>query len=305
MRKNKEKPSIFKKMQLGIIAFFTFIASAYYIKDWYVILLEYLGKWYFVVALILIAVSLFAFVYYIFLTYHLNISKRDGTFPESSMTENIKKYTYERVDCVKFYDAIAEVYDIDNSKEIWVTHRTIAKIVYTYASKQNITSILDIGGGTGTLLFDVLSLNEKLQWTYVDNSKNMCDIFRRKSEEQGLNIKIINNSFDTVLSQLGTDYDIIVLSFLFSSLPILPDLKRIDNLLKKGGMIIFADADREYAKRLPYTVLNNDAEHTLQTKPWKLSEVINAFMNIGFKVVDQNLIQKNHETYSHIIIFQK
>jgi ubiquinone/menaquinone biosynthesis C-methylase UbiE len=302
-----ENPTPVKKFSLGIVAFFSIIGSLYYLKAWYPLLLEYIGDPVLVVVFYLLLISLFGFAYFLFLTYHLKISKRNNNDLTESIpiTNIVKKSSYDRIDCVKFYDAIAEVYDIDNSKEIWVTHRAIAKIIYSYASKQSKTSLLDIGGGTGTLLFDVLSLNEKLDWTYVDNSKKMCEIFRKNVEEQKLEAKIINESFDAVLSQLKRDYDIIVLSFLFSSLPVLPDLTRISNLLKDGGMIIFADADREYAKRLPYTVLNNDTEHTLNTKPWKLSEIINVFMKIGFKPIDQNLITKNSETYSHIVIFQK
>ncbi|MCX6285626.1 MAG: class I SAM-dependent methyltransferase [Bacteroidetes bacterium] len=307
MKTNFETPSNRKKFSLGVVAFFTFIASAYYIKAWYPDLLVLLGNWKFVVLFYAIMILGFGFVYYLFLTFHLKIIKRIND-KQSEVEQNfktVKEYTYDRVDCVKFYDAIADVYDIDNSKEIWVTHRAIAKIVYSYASKQSKTSILDIGGGTGTLLFDILSLNEKLDWTYVDISKNMCSIFKQKSDEQEMKVEIINNSFDAVLSQLKNKYDIIVLSFLFSSLPIIPDLTRIINLLKDGGIIIFADADREYTKRLPYKVLRGDTEHKLLTKPWKLSDVHNAFMGIGFKVVAQNLIKKNMETYSHIVIFQK
>ncbi|EKE06297.1 MAG: hypothetical protein ACD_19C00019G0001 [uncultured bacterium] len=302
-----ESPTLFKKISPGIVAFFSFLGSIYILIDWYPILFKYFGDSGLVVGIYLLAITLFVFFSYSSFTYQLKISKRNNNDVTNSIpiTNIVKKNCYDRIDCVNFYDAIAEVYDIDNSKEIWVTHRAIAKIVYSYASKQRKTSILDIGGGTGTLLFDVLSLNEKLNWTYVDNSKKMCEIFKKNVDEQKLEAKIINDTFDTVLSQLKRDYDIIVLSFLFSSLPVLPDLSRIPNLLKEGGIIIFADADREYAKRLPYTVVNNDTEHTLLTKPWKLSEIINAFMKIGLKVAGQNLITKNSETYSHIVIFQE
>jgi len=70
-------------------------------------------------------------------------------------------------------------------------------------------------------------------------------------------------------------------------------------------MIIFADADREYSKRLPYRVLKDGIAYILQTQPWKLVEILNAFKEIGFKGDAQPAIKKDGNAYSHIVIFQK
>jgi ubiquinone/menaquinone biosynthesis C-methylase UbiE len=222
---------------------------------------------------------------------------------EKKDVKNEKNYT--RNDCVNFYDNIADHYDIDNSKEIWVTHRAIAKELNILARTKKDLSVLDVGGGTGTLLFDLLSFNESIAWTYVDASQKMFEKFKEKCSSLDQKIEIYNENFDTILGWQNKKYDVIVISFLFSSLSRIPNLHRIKDLLNKNGKIIFADADREYSKRLPYRVVINDTAHILDTKPLKLADILAEFSSIGFMNNVLPTIKKNEVTYSHVVVFEE
>lgn len=216
-----------------------------------------------------------------------------------------KKQDYTRSDCINFYNSIADYYDIDNSKEIWVTHRAVAKELNVHARGKDNLSVLDIGGGTGTLLFDLLSFNDSIDWTYVDASQKMFEIFKAKCDKLGQNIELHNERFDTILDWENKTFDVIIISFLFSSLPNIPNLSRIKKLLNKKGKIIFADADREYSKRLPYRVVANNVAHVLDTKPLRLADVLAEFSSIGFINTVLPTIKKDDETYSHVVVFEE
>jgi ubiquinone/menaquinone biosynthesis C-methylase UbiE len=133
----------------------------------------------------------------------------------------------------------------------------------------------------------------------------MCEIFKEKCKNLEQKIEIYNDNFDTILGWQNKKFDIIIISFLFSSLPRIPNLQRIKNILNKNGKIIFADADREYSKRLPYRVVANDTAHILDTKPLKLADVLAEFSSIGFMNNVLPTIKKNEETYSHVVVFEE
>ena len=99
--------------------------------------------------------------------------------------------------------------------------------------------ILDIGGGTGTLAIDLVSLGGKV--TILDPEKNMTNIARKKCKE----LKIINGYSNNI--DLGdSSIDIVIMRDTFHHIlkkeKTLVECKRV---LKDSGKILIYDFDKK------------------------------------------------------------
>ncbi|WP_288221199.1 class I SAM-dependent methyltransferase [uncultured Clostridium sp.] len=99
--------------------------------------------------------------------------------------------------------------------------------------------VLDIGGGTGTLAMNLISLGAKV--TVLDPEINMTNIAKRKSKE----LKVING-YSHNINLEDSSIDIIIMRDSFHHIIKKEEtLKECKRVLKNDGMILIYDFDKK------------------------------------------------------------
>uniref|UniRef100_UPI0032168C66 class I SAM-dependent methyltransferase n=1 Tax=uncultured Draconibacterium sp. TaxID=1573823 RepID=UPI0032168C66 len=236
----------------------------------------------------------------------ITLFKKTKFFDNDSKTEVLEEKVYSLSDSISFYNAIYDVYDEENSKELIETHRNVIKAINKQILDIENPSILDIGGGTGHTITDLFVDNKIIKWHYLEPSFGMYNTF--KEDFKTSNLKIIRYKND--LSNFDYEnhensFDIIVMCFLLSSVNNLPNFKIIKSLLKENGTLIIADANPDYSKDRPYSIVKNNTKYTLKICPRNPIKMNNLIIDDGFEYMYSNYIKKRGLEYSYISIFKK
>ena len=212
---------------------------------------------------------------------------------------------FETSESVKFYGRIADFYDERNTDALLQTHRNVVtEIKHHVETKQNCT-VLDIGGGTGRAIAELFFDRENLKWIYVDACGAMATQFRLHMDGAPLKTETHINTLDEVCEGFGEGQaDIILMSFLISSLPKRPDFSKIARLLSESGLLIVADADQAYVRTRPYyTFQLSDETVALKTNPIHYLELRYLCEQSGLRELRVRPIWKMGLIYSYVAVF--
>ena len=199
--------------------------------------------------------------------------------------------TYDVVNAISFYDAIAADYNTNfkSSDKLVKTQDAVADQID--ATLESVGSgsdgkrgkILDLGGGTG-LLAQYYSSRRDIDWVACEPAARMreryVELFRNRNL---LKPRIESWDLDQATKELKDEkFDVIVLSFVLSSLEKLPKFAPLKSLLKESGILILADWDaivgenNKVMSRSRLTIrLNKEPRETYELKlaqlnTWKL-----------------------------------
>ncbi|GGP11731.1 class I SAM-dependent DNA methyltransferase [Oceanobacillus neutriphilus] len=150
------------------------------------------------------------------------------------------------------FNQMAKKYDTEDRKEL--ANIIADEINRALSGKQQYRSLLDYGGGTGLVTFQLADQFEKV--TLMDASKEMIQVAQGKIKKQQL------NQFKAIEFNLAEDdslemkADVIVLSLVLLHIPdIEPLLQKLSTLLHPNGMLILVDFDKN--KRIQHPKVHN------------------------------------------------
>jgi ubiquinone/menaquinone biosynthesis C-methylase UbiE len=213
---------------------------------------------------------------------------------------------FETKESVVFYGEIADKYDERNTDELLQTHRDVVTEIKRYVGTRTKSDIFDIGGGTGRTIAEHFYDSTIVRWIYVDACSKMVDRFRYnmsgvqlRTEAHVMTLNEAYNYFSSV------KFDLIVMSFLISSLSERPDFIRISQLMSPGGLLIVADADPAYTRIRPYYSFTiNDESVALRTNPIHNLELRSLCEKSGLMECSVRPVMKRGVIYSYVAVFQ-
>lgn len=189
----------------------------------------------------------------------------------------------------KFFNKVAKHYDRGLFKK-W--HLNLKKKVIGSIDIKNNSNILDVGCGTGELLF-ILKRNKTLNLYGVDISKNMLDIAELKLGKNAI-LKLVE--IEKVKFKDGFfDYVFIVDSFHhFSDYDFA--LRNIFRILKKDGVLIISDINFGYLGNKIFHIIEPGNNRTFTKK-----QIIRLLENYGFGKIKYEKIG----LFSNLIVAEK
>jgi ubiquinone/menaquinone biosynthesis C-methylase UbiE len=217
--------------------------------------------------------------------------------------------TFEASDAREFYQMIASKYDERNSANLIATHMdTIERIEQARTGNPRLR-VLDLGGGTGQNIATHFFNDERICWDYVDSSSEMMSQFNQNLAGRPLskNLKVYLADISQ-LNQLGlprTEYDVILLSLVLSSMPQSLDFSSISKLLSSGGSLIISDINPAYTRAHPYYEVrtSDDGTVALRTNPVEVLDIIKEALSAGLCLTELTPIGEKKPSYSFIATF--
>lgn len=226
-----------------------------------------------------------------------------GVLSESDNFDRV----FEAKESVSFYGMIADKYDERNTDELLQTHRAVVTEVKHHVGLTLTSVILDIGGGTGRAIAELFFDSTSLKWIYVDACGGMAERFRKNMSGAPLRTEAHVMTLDEAYSAFPSGgVDVIVMSFLISSLSERPAFSKLAQLLCDGGVLIVADADPAYTRLRPYYNFAIDDERiALRTNPIHYLELRSLCEVSGFMEYAVHPVMKRGVIYSYVAVFQK
>lgn len=209
---------------------------------------------------------------------------------------------------IEFYDKVAPYYDRGVSADFIQTHRELNRVIGRQLSGKVPTKLLDLGGGTGRILTAFESVTN-LSWFYCDASAKMRDVFHssfgRSSVVAGITL---SDAEDFLRSDTG-EYNIILASFLFSSMPYLIDLNLLKRRLADQGAIVVVEANPTYSETKPKFIIEDKVgktfKYSLRIKPVDAPALATRASLVGLAIKELIGYDKGNQPYSYIATFQK
>ncbi len=199
---------------------------------------------------------------------------------------NIKNFNIKNA--IDFYNTIAKMYDERNSKKLLESHRRVIEEIENHLNEDRNYNILDLGGGTGKLITNHFFNKENITWTYVDKSTSMIKKFQEIMDEAPLRTEIIVEDIDNIHNRLkGKKFDVIIISWVLSSMPHNPDFSLLKNLLADNGILIITDNDQAHSSLNPYYDFIIEGEsYALEIRPINPLELEEELTEIGYKRIN-------------------
>lgn len=218
-----------------------------------------------------------------------------------------REYAVAKAKC--FYAEIAAEYDRRNSAGLRATHRKAVSIIRRELLGRSGVEVLDLGGGTGERIATNFSEEEAVRWTYVDYCPAMVDQFQdnMRGTPLGKRMDVRLADFTALCPGLPeASYDVIVLSFVLSSMPTLPDFGMLVRLLSPRGLLVVSDINPVYTRLHPYYVVETAGEAiALRTQPVDPTEISHHVTGAGAVQVEMAPILDGVTTYSFVAVFSR
>jgi ubiquinone/menaquinone biosynthesis C-methylase UbiE len=209
---------------------------------------------------------------------------------------------------VEFYDKVAPHYDRGVSADFIQTHRELNRVIARQLSAEGPTRLLDLGGGTGRILTAFESL-PNLCWFYCDASSKMRDVFQSRFGGSPVVAGVKCADAEEFLRSDTSVFDIILASFLLSSMPYLIDLNLLKRRLAKRGTIVVVEANPSYSESKPKFTIEDKVGHTfkysLRIKPVDAPALATRAALVGLTIHELIGYDKGNQPYSYIATFQK
>lgn len=207
---------------------------------------------------------------------------------------------------VDFYDSIATLYNKRNTGKYLATYVEIDRAIRSSRSSINGISVCDLGGGTGTLLR--WFTKENVLWTNIDISRECLKVFDADFNAYPRKVTRIKDVRKDVFIEQEDQFDVVVMSYLWSSLDRLPDFNQIRGAMKKGSMLLVADNHFTYVQKNPRYGYENIRGKTLsiRPRPMRPDEVREQVQAAGFIETSYKLVSVDGvENYSQVHVFKK
>lgn len=209
---------------------------------------------------------------------------------------------------IEFYDKIANSYNRGVSADFIQTHRALNRVIRRRISSHFPTRILDLGGGTGRIL-SAFEAVDNLSWFYCDASPRMRDVFAAAFEKSSVVAGITCKDAEEFLRTDKQEYEIIILSFLISSMPYLVDFQLLKRRITDHGLIVIVEANPTYSETKPkFTVEDNAASkrrYSLKIRPVDAPTLATRAALVGLGIRDLIGYEKGSTPYSYIATFEK
>jgi len=209
---------------------------------------------------------------------------------------------------IEFYDKVAQYYDRGVSADFIQTHRALNRTIRKRISSQAMTKILDLGGGTGKIL-SAFDTTDNLSWFYCDASSHMLDEFKKIFGKSHVVKQALCKDAEDYLREDGQEYDIIILSFLISSMSYLIDFNLLKRRLADNGLLIIVEANPTYSESKPkFTIedkVSKKYKYSLKIKPVDAPTLATRAELVGFKIKELTGYEKGNQPYSYIGTFAK
>ena len=222
-------------------------------------------------------------------------------------TEGIYDFTYPTEDALKFYSAIAEGYDSRNSPSLQKSHLCTLEKIESFLENKNNWSVLDLGAGTGKLIALRFFNNPNSTWVVVDGSPAMMGEFSKNLSASKLKIKTSIEEIESYLDRSENEkHDVVLVSYLLTSMPKNPDWLKLVRKVKDDGRLIIVDAEPSYtALHQHYSVSINNKTHALKTRPVSGTTLIEEIDKVGFTMESAATIKNGENPYAYIYVFKK
>ena len=231
------------------------------------------------------------------------IASRPPALPQETSGPN----DFEVQRSVDFYNTVAPHYDKGVSNDFIGTHTDLNRVIEEQISSGKETSVLDLGGGTGKI-FRKFDTNQEVAWHYCDACPAMLNIFNRFFGKTPALREAVCQDAEEYLHKCESKFDIIILSFLISSMPHLIDFSLIKRRLKDGGLLIIVEANPTYSEKKPkFSILDksSNVKYSLKIRPIDAPSLSRNASVVGFKIFDLLSHNKGEQPYSYIAMFRK
>lgn len=208
-----------------------------------------------------------------------------------------------------FYQVIATRYDQRNSGALLDTQREIVRRISARALDRPDLRVLDLGGGTGREIATHFFDHPTIRWSYVDFCSAMVDQFRRNIRGTTLADRVTVHIEDvtSAIGRLpGGSFDVVLLSFVLSSMPTWPDFRAVGSLLAPGGVLVVADIDPAYTALKPcYEVAVDGRTYSLRTTPVRPLRILRKARAAGLVLHEVVEVESERREYSFVEVFER
>ncbi|CAH8239717.1 hypothetical protein VAEU17_6430001 [Vibrio aestuarianus] len=218
--------------------------------------------------------------------------------------EEIIKYTLDR--CSEFYNKISPTYDERNTKYLIDSHLIVTEKISELLSSRGELGVLDLGGGTGRTIATHFYHQKNVKWTYVDASSQMKAQFELNARNSKFNSVCKLSDINDFLRRDENKYDVVILSFVLTSMTQELDYEKLANKINDGGLIIIADIEPEYtAKKPDYEVSVDGTKYSMTMKPVNALELVERFQKVDRHLKYCKSVKKqDQKRYSYVLTFK-
>ena len=246
----------------------------------------------------------------------LTLAKEIGAFeklrqlppPERRADPSLADNSYELLPLSKaaeFYDRIAPLYNKRNTGKYLATYVEIYQAILTHFEAIDGASVCDLGGGTGFLLHRLQQ--HAVHWLNVDISRGALRVF-----EEDFNVyntkswRQLDVGRDRFVRP-GEKFDIVVMSYLWSSMDGSPDLEQVRSAMHDSSLLVVADNHASYVddnRHYGFTDVGGK-NLAIAPRPMVPSELRSLVTSRGFTEVAFKEIAVDGKPYSQLHVFRK
>lgn len=207
---------------------------------------------------------------------------------------------------VEFYDAVAPLYNNRNTGKYLATYVEIDAAIRSLLPSVEGISVCDVGGGTGTLLR--WFLRNEVKWSNIDISRRSLNVFESEFASYiNKTIRIRDVRAEKFLEP-GEFFDVVVMSYLLSSLDRLPDFAQIRGAMREHSILVVADNHFDYVQKNPRYGFDGLNGQTLSIFPRPMfpDDLRSQVQAAGFVEVSYKLVLfDGAEPYSQVHVFKR
>lgn len=209
----------------------------------------------------------------------------------------------------EFYESVAAEYDGRNSPNLLRTHLGVVDQIKAAWRGTSTLNIADLGGGTGKLVATMFYDVPGVSWTNVDFSSAMIHQFIQNLDGTplGKNYHVHIGDILRIHTLLPrASFDVVILSFVLTSMAELPSLDNIGRLLWPGATLIIADIAPNYTAEHPYYAIRKDREIlALKMNPVDPLDLIERAEAAGLERVRLDWVYGGQAKYSFILVLRR